>query len=89
MPISSIGVVRPPDGGISEGPNRPGKAGADPQNVKRWVSDTLTPMLAVICATPGGEEWLLQEILRGIARWKDRHRNVFWVLFLNSKNSLN
>jgi hypothetical protein len=29
------------------------------QNVKRWVSDTLTPMLAVICATPGGEEWLL------------------------------
>ena len=46
------------------------------QNVKRWVSDTLTPMLAVICATPGGEEWLLQEIVRGIARWKDRHRNL-------------
>jgi phage replication initiation protein len=37
------------------------------QNVKRWVSDTLTPMLAVICATPGGEEWLLNEIVRGIA----------------------
>jgi hypothetical protein len=36
------------------------------QNVKRWVSDTLTPMLAVICATPGGEEWLLNEIVRGI-----------------------
>jgi excisionase family DNA binding protein len=46
------------------------------QNVKRWVSDTLTPMLAVICATPGGEEWLLNEIVRGIARWKDRHRNL-------------
>ncbi len=44
------------------------------QNVKRWVSDTLTPMLAVICATPGGEAWLLNEIVRGIARWKDRHR---------------
>jgi phage replication initiation protein len=36
------------------------------QDVKRWVSDTLTPMLAVICATPGGEEWLLNEIVRGI-----------------------
>ena len=46
------------------------------QNVKRWVSDTLTPMLAVICATPGGEEWLQHEIVRGIARWKDRHRNL-------------
>ena len=46
------------------------------QNVKRWVSDTLTPMLAVICATPGGEEWLLQEIVRGISRWKDRHRSL-------------
>jgi len=46
------------------------------QNVKRWVSDTLTPMLAVICATPGGEEWLQQEIVRGISRWKDRHRNL-------------
>jgi hypothetical protein len=46
------------------------------QNVKRWVSDTLTPMLAVICATPGGEAWLLNEIVRGIARWNDRHRNL-------------
>ena len=46
------------------------------QNVKGWVSDTLTPMLAVICATPGGEEWLQQEIVRGISRWKDRHRNL-------------
>ena len=24
-------------------------------NVKRWVSDTLTPMLAVICATLEGK----------------------------------
>ena len=46
------------------------------QDVKRWVSDTLTPMLAVICATPGGEEWLQHEIVRGISRWKDRHRNL-------------
>lgn len=46
------------------------------QNVKRWVSHALTPLLAVICATPGGEEWLQQEIVRGIARWKDRHRNL-------------
>jgi hypothetical protein len=40
------------------------------QNVKRWVSDTLTPMLAVICATPGGEEWLQHEIVRGISGGK-------------------
>jgi phage replication initiation protein len=46
------------------------------QDAKRWVSDTLTPMLAVICATPGREEWLLNEIVRGISRWKDRHRNL-------------
>jgi len=46
------------------------------QDVKRWVSDTLTPMLAVICATPGGKEWLQHEIVRGISRWKDRHRNL-------------
>ena len=46
------------------------------QTVKRWVSHALTPLLAVICATPGGEEWLQQEIVRGIARWKDRHRNL-------------
>ncbi len=46
------------------------------QDVKRWVSDTLTPMLAVICATPGGEQWLQHEIVRGISRWKDRHRNL-------------
>ncbi len=46
------------------------------RDVKRWVSHALTPLLAVICATPGGEEWLQQEIVRGIFRWKDRHRNL-------------
>ena len=46
------------------------------QDVKRWVSDTLTPMLAVVCATSGGDQWLQHEIVRGISRWKDRHRNL-------------
>jgi hypothetical protein len=29
------------------------------RGVKRRVSDSITPMLAVICATPGGESWLM------------------------------
>lgn len=44
--------------------------------VKHWVSGSLTPMLAVLCATPGGEAWLQDEIVRGVSRWKDRHRNL-------------
>lgn len=44
--------------------------------VKSWVSESLSPMLAVICDTPGGEDWLQKEIARGKVRWKDRHRNL-------------
>ncbi|MEX5217493.1 MAG: replication initiation factor domain-containing protein [Nitrospira sp.] len=46
------------------------------RGVKQWVSDSLTPMLAVICATEGGESWLMNEIVAGVSRWKDRHRNL-------------
>jgi phage replication initiation protein len=62
--------------GFQKGRLANGKEVQTLQNVKRWVSDTLTPMLAVICATPGGEEWLQHEIVRSISRWKDRHRNL-------------
>lgn len=44
--------------------------------VKRWVSASVAPMLAVICASPEGEQWLQHEIVEGVARWKDRHRNL-------------
>ena len=39
----------------------PGAAGADPANVKRWVSDTLTPCWRSFYAT-WREEWLLQKL---------------------------
>ncbi len=44
--------------------------------VKRWVSASVAPMLAVICASPEGEQWLKHEIVEGVSRWKDRHRNL-------------
>jgi hypothetical protein len=33
-------------------------------------------MLAVICASPEGEQWLKHEIVEGVSRWKDRHRSL-------------
>lgn len=44
--------------------------------VKRWVSQSLTPMLAVLCAIPGGETWLRHAIADGVDRWKDKHRRL-------------
>ncbi len=44
--------------------------------VKAWISEAIAPMLAVICASPNGEDWLHQEIIAGVDRWKDRHRKL-------------
>lgn len=45
--------------------------------VKRWVSQSVAPMLAVICAAdPGGHAWLERQILAGKRRWKDKHRGL-------------
>ena len=45
--------------------------------VKRWVSQTVAPMLAVICAEhPGGQAWLEKQIIAGVRRWKDKHRRM-------------
>ena len=45
--------------------------------VKRWVSQSVAPMLAVICAAdPGGPAWLETQIIAGKKRWKDRHRRL-------------
>ena len=44
--------------------------------VKRWISASVAPMLAVICASPGGETWLHNEIVEGVDRWKDKHRRL-------------
>ena len=43
--------------------------------VKRWVRQSLAPMLAVICAhDPNGQAWLEKQIIAGVGRWKAKHR---------------
>ena len=45
--------------------------------VKRWVSQSVAPMLAVICAAdPGGAAWLEKEIIAARKRWKAPHRRM-------------
>jgi DNA relaxase NicK len=43
--------------------------------VKRWVKQSVAPMLAVICAQhPDGQAWLEQQIVSAVGRWKPKHR---------------
>ena len=45
--------------------------------VKRWVSQSVAPMLAVIyAADPSGTAWLEKQILAGKKRWKGPHRRL-------------
>ena len=45
--------------------------------VKRWVRQSVAPMLAVICAAdPDGHAWLDQQIVAGKTRWKVEHRRL-------------
>ncbi|MDP2384122.1 MAG: replication initiation factor domain-containing protein [Nitrospirota bacterium] len=45
--------------------------------VKRWVSRSVAPMLAVVCAAdPSGTAWLEKQIIAGKRRWKDKHRGL-------------
>ena len=45
--------------------------------VKRWVSQSVAPMLAVIYAEdPGGQAWLERQILAGKRRWNNTHRGL-------------
>lgn len=45
--------------------------------VKRWVSQSVAPMLAVIYeADPEGQAWLERQIIAGKRRWKDKHRGL-------------
>jgi phage replication initiation protein len=45
--------------------------------VKRWVSQSVAPMLAVICAAdPGGAAWLEKQIIAARKRWKAPHRRL-------------
>ncbi|HKU51481.1 MAG TPA: replication initiation factor domain-containing protein, partial [Nitrospira sp.] len=43
--------------------------------VKRWVKQSVAPMLAVICAQhPDGQAWLEKQIVAAVSRWKAKHR---------------
>jgi DNA relaxase NicK len=43
--------------------------------VKRWITHSVAPMLAVICAHhPDGQAWLEQQIVHAVRRWKNKHR---------------
>ena len=45
--------------------------------VKRWVSQSVAPMLAVIyAADPSGAAWLEKQIIAGRKRWKAPHRHL-------------
>ena len=45
--------------------------------VKRWVSQSVAPMLAVIyAADPDGHAWLDKEIVKGKRRWNGTHRGL-------------
>jgi DNA relaxase NicK len=45
--------------------------------VKRWVSQSVAPMLAVIyAADPHGAAWLEKQIVAGKKRWKAPHRRL-------------
>lgn len=47
------------------------------EGVKRWVSASLAPMLAVVCvAEPDGQAWLNRQMNAGVDRWKERHRRL-------------
>ena len=53
--------------------------------VKRWVRESVAPMLAVICAAdPGGHAWLDQQIVAGKRRWKGTHRGLLTKKTLSS-----
>lgn len=55
--------------------------------VKCWVSQSVAPMLAVICAAdPGGTAWLDKQIVAGKKRWKAPHRRLVHTQDSSSSN---
>ena len=48
----------------------------DEARVKNWITLSVAPMLAAICALPGGQTWMESAIVEGADRWKQRHRQL-------------
>ena len=48
----------------------------DEHRVKNWITRSVAPMLAALCALPGGQSWMEGAIIEGADRWKQRHRQL-------------
>jgi hypothetical protein len=48
----------------------------DEARVKGWITRSVAPMLAALCALPGGQAWMEGAIVDGVDRWKERHRQL-------------
>ena len=44
--------------------------------VKAWITRSVAPMLAALCALPNGQAWVEGAIVEGADRLKDRHRQL-------------
>lgn len=48
----------------------------DEARVKNWITRSVAPMLAALCALPEGQTWMDSAIVEGADRWKQRHRQL-------------
>lgn len=48
----------------------------DTERVKGWIERSVAPMLAALCALPGGHTWMEGAIVEGADRWRERHRQL-------------
>jgi len=46
----------------------------DEERVKGWITRSVAPMLAALCALPNGQAWVDGAIVDGVQRWNPRHR---------------
>ncbi len=52
------------------------QAEPDEEKVKGWITRSVAPMLAALCALPNGQAWVDSAIVEGVDRWRDRHRQL-------------
>lgn len=52
------------------------QAEPDEERVKGWITRSVAPMLAAICALPNGQQWMEEAIVEGADRWRDYHRKL-------------
>jgi len=48
----------------------------DEDKVKGWITRSVAPMLAALCALPNGQAWVDGAIVEGAERFKNRHRQL-------------